>query len=244
MSDFERYGDYNEVDEPPKKSKVGIALKLFITILCFSVVGFLIFRVFTFNYYPKEAKNIYFTDELTSLYNERGGDIGALTQGLLNSRNFGYDDANEGNFFCKHFIYIPETEELQITLKYNTSLAKNIKDKYGADIDPNNLDSFDFRLVATRASDPEVEDNSVEVGSPMDATLVAKEYSSFLMYRYVKLVFDGVRLDVGTEDEINWIRLEVLLNGIEIEQPYTILIYWNIDEYPLVPYELSKKEKP
>lgn len=243
MSDFERYGDYNEVDESPKKSKVGLVLKIFILTLCFGVVGFLIFRVITFNYYPAEAKRIYFTEELTALYNEKDGDIGALTQDLLNSRSFGYDDANEGNFFCKHFIYIPETEELQITLKYNTSLMESIKDNYGIELDPDGKNNFSYRLVATRASDADAEEGA-EVGVPLDATLVAEEYSSFLMYRYVKLVFDDVDLGLETEDSINWIRLEISLNEVKGSSPYTILIYWNTEDFPLIPYELSGKEKP
>lgn len=246
MSDFERYGDYNEVDEPPTKSKVGFVLKLFIVILCFGVVGFLVFRVLTFNFYPNEMKKIYFTEELTAIYNEQDGDIGALTQDLLNSRSFGYDDSTEGNFFAKYFVYIPETEELQITLKYNTSLMKSIKDKYGIELDPNGEDNFEFRLVAARSSDETepTDTESISHGIPMEARVVAEEYDSALMYRYIRLVFDGVKLDRGTPSEVNWIRLEININGVQMNEPYMILIYWDNDSFPLEPYKLSKKEKP
>lgn len=245
MSDFERYGDYNEVDESPKKSKVGLALKIFIVALCLGVVGFLVFRVVLFNYYPERIKSIYFTDELTELYNSKGGDIGALTQTLLDSSSFGFDDSSEGNFYCKHMIYVPEAEQLQITLRYNVSLMSSIKEKYGIELDTDGRDNFDFSLVAARSSDEtDGTETDSELGADMGATLVAEEYDSALMYRYVKLVFDGVRLDKGTEDEVNWIRLEIRLNGVEMEKPYMILIYWNTEEFPLIPYTMSKKERP
>ncbi len=245
MDDFERYGDYNEIDESPKKSVVGLILKMFIVVLCLGVVGFMIFRVIIFNHYPKEMKNIYFTEELTEHYNNTSGDIGALTQELLNSRNYGYDDAKEGNFFCKYFVYIPATKELQITLRYNESLMKNIKDKYGISLDADSEDNFSYRLVAMRKNDTPDENLSAEkLGTPMEAEIVAEEYDSFLMYRYVRLVFDGVELCDGEENEVDWIRLEVTVNGVENAEPYMIAIYLNDERFPLVPYKLSSKEKP
>ena len=245
MSDFERYGDYNEVEESPKKSILGIILKAIIFALCAIVIGVIAFRLVIFNYYPEGMTNIYFTDELTELYDETGGEIGALTQELLNSRNYGYDDSKDGNFFAKSMIYIPETEELQVTLRFNTSLASSIKEKYGVDFDPDSKDNFSFRLVAMRASDSISPDAAAEeLGSVIDARLVAEEYDSLFMYRYIKLAFDGVDLAVGTPDAVDWLRLEISLNGVEMEEPYMILIYYNEKSFPLIPYKPSTKEKP
>lgn len=245
MDDFERYGDYNEVDEPPSKSKVGIVIKGLIFALCIAVVGFVAFRLIIFNHYPDSVKNIYFNDELTELYNSKGTDIGALTQGLLDSRNYGYDDAREGNFFCKYMIYIPEAEQLQVTVRYNVSLMESIKEKYGVELDPDSENNFSYRLVAMRSSDEADEGaEDSELGTPLDAELVATVQDSALMYRYAKLVFDGVDLNIGTDDEIDWIRLEILINGVENAEPYMVLIYYNTESFPLVPYKLSSKEKP
>ena len=242
MGDFERYGDYNEVDEPPKKSVVGIILKAIIFVLCAIVIGVIAFRLIIFNYYPDSVSNIYFTDELTEHYNKKGGDIGALTQELLNSRNYGYDDSKDGNFFARNMIYIPETGELQVTLRFNTSLADSIKEKYGVDFDPDAKGSFTYSLVAMRASDTASEGE--ELGRPIDATLVAEEYDSLFMYRYIKLVFDGVDLAAGTTDAVDWLRLEISINGVAMKEPYMILIYYNNKSFPLIPYKLSDKEKP
>ena len=60
MSDFERYGDYDdyEDDAPKKRSAAGIIIKLVIALACISVVGILGFRIFLFNHYPSSMKNI------------------------------------------------------------------------------------------------------------------------------------------------------------------------------------------
>ena len=80
MDDMERYGDYNEIDEPPRKSPVLLTLKIIAFVLIFSVVGILAVRLIMFNYYPENMKTLYFNDALTAFYNERDGDIGAKTQ--------------------------------------------------------------------------------------------------------------------------------------------------------------------
>ncbi|MBQ8321845.1 MAG: hypothetical protein IJX92_05720 [Clostridia bacterium] len=246
MSDFERYGDYNEVDEAPGGSTVSKIMKILIFILCFAVVGFIVFRLIVFNYYPESVSNIYYTAPLTEYYNETDGDIGALTQDLLNSRNYGYDDPEEGNFFCKNLILIPKIDQLQVTLRYNTSLMKTLEEEFGlTELDPDG-DLFTYSLVAMRKGDEADPDApNEEQGTPMEATLVATERDSLLMYRYVKLVFDGVDLGTeGADDWIDWIRLEVRVNGAEKADPFMILIYYSSDKFPLVPYELSDKEAP
>ena len=246
MSDFERYGDYNEVDEAPSGSIVSKIIKILIFVLCFAVVGFIAFRLIVFNYYPDSVSDIYYTDALTEYYNETDGNIGALTQELLNSRNYGYDDPEEGNFFCKNLILIPEIDQLQVTLRYNTSLMETLEEKFGLlGLDPDD-DLFTYSLVAMRKGDEADPDSpATEQGTPMEASVVAVERDSLLMYRYVKLVFDGVDLGTeGSDDWIDWIRLEVRVKGAEDADPFMILIYYSSDKFPLVPYELSDKETP
>ena len=99
MDDMERYGDYNEIDEPPHgQSTVGTVIKVSIILLCFLVVGFMGFRIVLFNYYPAEIKNIYFNDTLTEYDTLTEGNIGAKTQEI----RFPYDHAERGRFFSDH----------------------------------------------------------------------------------------------------------------------------------------------
>ena len=233
MDDFERYGDYNEIeDEQPKKNILGLVLKIVSGVVCAAVIGIIGLRLFTFNYYPDSMKRLYFTDALTEHYVETGGNIGALTQKLRAP----YDDADRGNFFCDRLIVIPDIGELQVALRYNVSIASSLADNYGlSDFDAENTSQFSFRLWR----------NGSDGGSGSEiGTITAALWDSYAMYRYCKLVFDGV--DFGLEegeDKIEWIRLEIFIEGIE--EPFMVAVYENNDDYAsFSEYKLSKGEAP
>ena len=127
MSDFERYSDYNDYDDEPRgKSKIGLILKILVGVVIISVVGLIAFRIVIFNSYPDSVKNIYFNDKLTAYYNEKSGEIGAVTQNLRAE----YDDPDKGNFFAGNLIVIPGIDQLQVSLRYNTSLMAEIENNY------------------------------------------------------------------------------------------------------------------
>ena len=235
MDDFERYGDYNEIDEPPKKSSVLLIIKIAVIAICALVVGFLIFRLFIFNHSPKTMRELYFTETLTEYYKETNGKIGAMTQKLRTP----YDDAEDGNFFCDNLIVIPGCGEVQVSLKFNKSLGDTLKEKYGiSDFDPNNEAQFSFRLWR---DGEDADDPGCEVG-----TLTACIWENYTMYRHCKLVFDGVSFD-GDESRgaAEWIRLEVFIDGMEKDEPFMILIYENNSSFSKFDsYKPSKGERP
>lgn len=229
MGDFELYGDYNEVEESPKKGKVLIFIKVVALVLCFSVIAVLLFRVFTFNHYPSSVKDIYYTEALADYYRATDGNIGAKTQGLRAP----YDDADKGNFFCDHLIVVEGAGNLQIALRYNTSLYDAIYSEYKIELDPENKDIFHFSLAK----------NSTEEGviaEPLDAELTAVIWDSFIMYEYAKLVFDGVDFEGAA-----WIRLEITIDGVDRAEPFAIPIYENNpDHNTFKEYTLSSSEVP
>ena len=235
MDDLERYGDYNEVDEPPTKSPMLLVLKIAVIAIIAVVVGLLGFRIFLFNHRPDSMKTLYFTDTLTAYYNETDGDIGALTQKLRAP----YDDEKAGNFFCDNLIVIPGCGELQVSLRFNKSLADTLYEEYGfSNFQVDNTEQFSFRLWRDGVYFGE---SGYEVG-----TLTAIEWEDHSMYRYCKLVFDGIDFegeDVG--EAIQWIRLEVFIDGLNKAAPFMIPIYENNEEYSkFEEYSLSKKERP
>ena len=235
MDDLERYGDYNEVDEPPKKSPVLLILKIAVIAICAAVALVLGYRIFLFNNSPKSMERLYFTENLTAYYNETDGDIGALTQDLRAP----YDDEKEGNFFCDNLIVIPGCDELQVSIRFNKSIADTLREEYGlADFDPYNEEQFTFRLWrdGTHALD-----SGCEVG-----TLTVSEWEDYSMYRYCKLVFDGVEFDGGESGEaVEWLRLEVFIEGVEKSEPFMIPVYENHSSYAkFSEYVLSKEERP
>ena len=234
MSDFERYADYNEYedDEPRKKSPVSLILKILVGVVCLTVVFVLAFRLIIFNRYPDSMKKLYFDEVLTSYYHEKDGNIGALTQNLRAEN----DDPDEGNFFCDNLIVIPGINQLQVSVRFNTSLMTSIKKEYGVTLDPDSKDLFTFKLSVLPLS--KNDGTAIPTG-----TLSAVKTDKMLMYRYNKLVFNGVDLTLDGEDEV-WIRLEITLNGIEMEKPYMILIYEDTADAKFEEYKLSSGEKP
>lgn len=231
MEDIERYGDYNEVDEAPggNKNPVAILLKGLIIAICLMVVGVIAFRLILFNYYPKEIKNVYFNDELTALYEANDGDIGALTQSLRAP----YDDPDFASFFADNLIIIKDIGQLQLSVRYNSSIFDSIEQKYGPRLDGEAADLFTFELERVP-----YEGEAQAIG-----TLDYSACDSMLMYTYYKLVFDGV--DFLPDGESDWIRLKITVNAIPSADPYYILIYENTAEYSAFgEYELSGKEKP
>lgn len=237
MEDIERYGDYNEIDEPPsgKRNILFTAIKIMVAIAIVAVVGVLGFRIYFFNYYPDSMKNIYFTEGITEYYNENGGEINALTQNLRAP----YDDADKGNFFCDNLIVIKDIGELQVSLRYNVSLIANIEKTLGlSGISADDPELLSFRLYMSGESENE-EDHII-------GTLAAEPITDAkLMYRYYKLAFTDIDFGEG-EDKIEWIRLEVFVKGQQSAEPFAkIAIYEDNENYSsFTEYKLSSEERP
>jgi len=233
MDDMERYGDYNEIDEPPRKSRMLLCIKIVALTLCFSVVGFIAFRLIMFNYYPKEMKKLYFNDTLTAYYKETDGNIGAKTQKLKAP----YDDAKSGNFFCDHLIIIPGAGQVQISVRYNQNLLNKLKEELSlTDKELSDKDLFSFVLYEDRLENGE-SDRAL-------ATPDVMEQDSFMMYRYYKLVFDGI--DFPKEEKDRWFILQIYVKGQKSDKPYAkVWIYDSTEEhYSIKDYKLSGGEKP
>ena len=246
MDDMERYGDYNEIDEPPsgKRGITGLIIKILIGILCVVVVGVLGFRMILFNYYPKAMKNVYFNDTLTAYYEANDGNIDIETQEI----RFPYDHAEKGRFFSDHLIVVRELGQLQITLRYNQSLISDLEAEYGVDLDESG-EIFTFRLARDPRENPtedELEKDEVSgvIAEPV-GTLTVNETDELMMYTYHKLVFDGIDFGSESEPKVEWLRVEVFVNGIELKEPIMLLIYENNSAHSsFTEYELSKEEKP
>ena len=229
---MERYGDYNDIeyDSPKNKGAVLTVLKILTALICISVIGILAFRMILFNSYPESVSKIYFNDKLTEYYEVSAGSIDAKTQVLRAS----YDDPDLGNFFCDNLIVIEGADQLQISLKYNVSTIERISSElYGGEaLDDMSAEIFSFRLV----------DNYGVVYSEVEMPALEAR----VMYRYAKLVFDGVDFDGDeTGNAPEWIRLEIFTEK-NSEVPYAMIcVYENNEVYnTFSPYALSKNEVP
>lgn len=231
MSDYERYGDYNDIEQdcPRSKSPVLLILKIITALVCLSVVGVLAFRMILFSSYPESVRNIYFNEALTAYYESTDGNIGAKTQNL----RFPYDDEDLGNFFADHLIVIEGIDQLQITVRYNTGSLPRIAEENGVgELDADDASIFSYRLC----------DNYGKIYSTDGVAVFDKQ----VMYRYGKLVFDGVSLSADESGCFpEWIRLEITVTNDADSKVYMIPIYENNETYDdFSDYTLSSKEKP
>ena len=246
MSDYERYGDYDDIEEdlPKSKNPVVITLKIMIAVVCIGVIGLIAFRMIAFNSYPASVSNVYFNEKLTAYYNERGGDVEIKTQKLRAP----YDDEDEGNFFCKHLYVIEEIDQLQITLRYNTATIEKMANEFGIELDENSDDLFTYRLVGSYSADCDVNGEMiVDDGNAywVVGELTATEYDKKLTYRYKKLVFDNVDISLDEIGTPYWIRLEIRVKGADGDKVYMVPIFENNDKLSTFKdYKLSAKEKP
>jgi hypothetical protein len=260
MSDYERYGDYNEIDEDPsKKAKIILRiLKIATLLVCAAVVGFLGFRLIVFNTYPEEITKLYFDEALSAYYDETNGDIGAKTQGL----RFPYDDENLGNFFCDYMVIIDGVDQLQVTLRYNKSTVGRINKAISAE----NLKREEINLEPL----PLLSDTADNLftfrltdGKGLYFEGKSVKHTSKLMYRYDRLVFEGVDLPLPDGSYPEGLMVEISLNVPELEgvhfitlkdSPngdvfadgvFQILVYENNEKYnSFKDYKLSDGEAP
>lgn len=231
MSDYERYGDYNDIEEPRKSGAFLLTLKIITALICIGVVSLIAFRLIIFNSYPESVSRLYFNDTLTAHYNERGGDISVKTQNLRAP----YDDPDLGNFFCEYLYVIEDIDQLQISMRYNTGNLERIGKSAGLSYTPDfeSTDAFSFRLV----------DNYGNIYDDVEVALT----DSSLMYRYLKLVIDGVELSPNQNGEFpEWIRLEIFVVGQPSAEPCgMVAIYENNEDFSdFSEYELSSEDKP
>ena len=217
MSDYERYGDYNDIEEdaPRSNGPVLLILKILVAVVCVGVVGLIAFRLVLFNNYPDAAKELYFDDELTAIA-ERDGAVKVKTQSLRAP----YDDPDVASFFCDYLYVIEDADQLQITVRYNTATVRNMATELGKELSPDDLKLFTYRLV----------DNYGRVYDDYDIAA----FEDQMMYRYVKLVFNSV--DTAPEtDPPEWIRIEIYLEGrVDKDgnaKPYMIPVYENNENY-------------
>ena len=239
MEDFERYGDYNDIDDEEKSRSIAmIVVKILTAAVCLSVVGVLVFRMILFSYYPAGTKRLVFDAALSEYYNATGGDIRAKTQDIRFPYD-NYDDPSDdmtsfvvGNFFADNLIIVEGVDQLQLSVRFNTAVMKDIAKRYGID-EPS---ADDEELLSFRLYD--------NYGRTYDSIIYSERYS-FLMYRYYKLVFDGVELsDTGDGKYPEWISLEIFVGGREEVYSYIIVYENNEDFSSFSDYRLASDERP
>ena len=178
--------DYYPEEEKKKPSLVGSILKYTVTAFIVLVFALVFFRIAIAND-TKLAKSFIWTPESVAAYNEKGS-LTVISQELsgytLRDENgtviesVSYDELSEdGLFKTGNFMYVKETNELLVTVRYNDTCEEEFCKAYS--LDPNAGEIFVFELT--------------------DGEKTYGEYSFVtderFVYHYKRLIFKNVDLD-------------------------------------------------
>lgn len=205
--------------------------------LCLCLVfGAVLFRIHIADHYPDDTVRMVFTPTLTDYYRKNRDSFGAETQNI----RFPYDSAEDGNFFADGLILVRDAGNLQVTVRYNESTLTKVADFYGLAKVPTAKDGL-FRYTLTASY------NQTESGEDY-RTYTASHLSEdhAYMYRYGKLVFDGVDFSGAV-----WMRIDIYYGNEE--KPFGhICVYesraddgtGNIVDMPFSAYKIDKEDLP
>lgn len=204
--------------------------------LCLCLVfGALIFRIHIAEHYPKNTVRMVFTDALTEYYHANGESVAAKTQNI----RFPYDSADDGNFFASGLIVVREAGNLQVTVRYNESTLPKVAAFYKLAQAPTPKDGL-FRYTLTASHNTSAEGNDYRT---YESTYL--EEDSAYMYRYGKLVFDGVDFEGAV-----WMRIDIYYG--EEEKPFGHICVYEAQasdgeklvEMPFSDYKIDKEDLP
>lgn len=190
---FREWGDYGEQERWQNKTTVQKifslrTLKLVIKVICVAVIvgiyGILAYRLATGLNAPKKATGMLWTEKAIAAYTSSGGKLTVYTEDL--------DDTlgKDGRFAVYGVKFIPEIDEVQLTVRYNHSTVKALREE----TEKNYTDE------AERAAALEKIDDSPFVFILRDDknnVYTSYSFSGYIdegLYTYVTLAFDDVKL--------------------------------------------------
>ena len=210
---FREWGDYGAEEEwkgrsPLKKAfsfrTLRRAVKIFCIILIVAIYGILMYRLITGLSVPSKAKTMLWTESARAAY-DANGDLVVYSQDP--EATFG----NDGRFSIYQVKFIPETSELQFTVRFNRSTVTALKTEIGGRyaVDESADDNTKAQAEAEKEKAVSAVDDVPFAFVLRDGTYnestgsvgggrVYTEYSCSTfkkgLYTYVKLSFSGVEL--------------------------------------------------
>jgi len=199
MADYERYGDYNDIDDDKQvggRRPVLRLLRWLVSATLFLFCGFLLFRLIVAEYYPRDLRAFRMTPAL-SAYAETHD----LSPEKMKIR-VPYDDNVRASFIADNLVIERESGAVQFTLRLSKYTMTRLSETLGEDIGTKPDESrFIVRLLDNLGNRYEKTD---QLGQ------------SYLWYRAVKYCFDGVDFK-----GVAWIRADVYLTSDpDATEPY------------------------
>lgn len=230
--EYDYYPEEYTAGKKKKKGPVGRVVKWLVILLIAFVYGFLIFRIFITSD-TKTAKTFVWTDATVEAYEKNAKDFKAYTQDNSYVRydpdteqTFEYsydtysgsdDDLHYGQFHISQFVYVPASEEFQITLRYNRESVNELLTAYGLEKAPAG------ELLCFALTDG--------INYYTDYTFLS---DSRFTYQYRRLAFSGVDLE-----NVQQMWLEIFYVGdVRKSAPYESMTVYLAD-IPMEAYELK-----
>lgn len=225
---YNDYGDYSEELVYQSKSKLGKffsfrtlkrILKALFALLILFVYGILFFRLCTGSP-PKSLSKLIWTEKMVEAYTASGGNLTVYSQEPVENV------ARDGYFGIYDIRYIPQTKEIQLTIRYNNSVKEKLYDelyeeeteKRRAEIQTKlkeeNPDASD--AVLAPLIEAELESNlqqnpiAIELSEQPFSFILRDNYGNVYtsyqylsdektVYQYLRVSFDGVDLFGGKQ---------------------------------------------
>ena len=176
----EEYTDYEGMQHNSHK-----VLKTVLKILLIALILFILGAIIIRSCMRRTEKHILYSDELKAAL-EENGEVDVYYQTPHDSINRTKDGTFQ--FSISDVYYIQTTHQLQVTVRFNTSVLNDVKDRYAlSDTPPENC--FCYSLLFK-------EDENSELGDRI--TSYSYSMSERGNYRFIYLLFDGVDLDEYT----------------------------------------------
>ena len=181
-------------------------IKLIFTLCIFSVIAILIWRVASSGE-PKSFGSVHPTASLVELYERDGKELYMFDQ---KQRSMTSGEDNYGYFAVTSYRIIPEIDQIEITVRYNTATIRNVAADYELDhVPPRDTDMFDVSLVFAKDLTPDNDEDNL--GNDTGSVEFIRCFGEIVMeeeknlYNFKKLVFDtsssGIDLSKMTEDD-------------------------------------------
>lgn len=187
---------------PPKSYALwiaGICVKMLFTLLIAAVCFFMIWRVFISANPPAAMDRLVPNEALAAAYRTHGDELELYNQ---KQPSITKGDDNYGYFGVTHFVFIPEAQQLQLTLRYNNSTLKYTKEALGlSDIPPRGEEIFDASVVQVVDLTPDdLADNTDDslMLQKVRHTPTAHIIDTTALYTYVLYTFDGITISDDT----------------------------------------------
>lgn len=216
----------------------GVIRFLFLALVA-AIVVFFGWRTVSHNTDPDEMTVLVPNEALRAAYAEHGDELELYRQ---EQGSYTRADRNEGYFFIRQAVFIPQAEQVQILFRYNNSTIAALTEDYALTETPDRAEHlYDLSIVIKKDLTPDIYDDFDEEGCyTLERYYPSLENSGTRnVYNYRKAVFDGIVIDETTLG----VFVDIYYVGdIDYEKPaYGTLCIWDLTSENL-PVKLTQND--